>query len=172
MQRVPMPSPRGTNYANKCFPASWPLGNPTDTRSRVSFRTTSPMAMDAMPSGRLNPEAVQRMLAFVAPKLSPQDLDQVRRIVASDASGSMRQTPLGPTPATHGGNPSSPGWGDRKDYGALRGDVNGFAQDGRPTYVKQRAPNSFEAMFPEAAKIGVWCAVTGATPITGTFDEL
>jgi hypothetical protein len=90
MPRIPMPSPTGTNYAGRFLPASFPFVNePTMAMdSALMFNTREEaaawrrkyrggMAFDAP----IPPATIERLLKFVAPKLSSQDFAQVRGLL-------------------------------------------------------------------------------------------
>jgi hypothetical protein len=88
MHRIPMPSPRGTNFAGRFLPASFPFTNePTmamDAAMRPERKSVrAPAAYEGLWHGFRWPDlpaAVERLLRFVAPKLSPHALAEVRAL--------------------------------------------------------------------------------------------
>ncbi len=180
----PMPSPNGTNFAQRYLPWS----NPTMAMDAAMPRQPKRMfhsieeaaaygtayarrnmAFDA----RLPPENVEKMLRFLSRKLSPEDLAQVEGIANTDddpthPSAPAPSKPIHPT--THGGDPAAPGYGGSKDYAGLRAqaerdndslnrrdeqDPSAKNPEKRVAMDSGRKSSSYDTMFPEASKIAL-----------------
>jgi hypothetical protein len=162
-----MPSPTGTNYAGRFLPASFPFVNgPTMAMdSAMMFNTRAEaaawrrkyhggMAFDAP----LPPATIERILKFVASKLSPHDFAEVRALMTKyDGPPENTLGPLG-----QGGDPK----GYEEEEEILRTpafpDIARIAMDGygmqapprRAIPMSARALASFEERFPDTKRIG------------------